>query len=449
MENDARNNRYKIIVSPPKASNYQSISELNVAKIKKMLYFASSSFYDGTQWIFKHDFSHQTFSSILTRFQFALNCRPLYLDEGHYISRQDLIQFRPHLENDAKFAIHPTVVDSLEKCKDELIRGDKFLANVWEQYKLVLIPYLTKLSAKRFGTQEIKVKDVVMMLDNVNDDGGFQLGRVVEVEMGSNGEQKVFKILVIRPSRKVFKEHNHKQSHPFPVNYITTNEKFYLRTKERVILLLSGNFDNLRVFFDVDFVFDGEINEDGMGRQSFLPEPTEADYDSGYTGKIPLHSKEKGSHRKEKGAKNPRVNASKKGKAKRKSKKDNQEVDSAKQVPFHDDQLDASEDDLDDGSADNVANDSGDHNIPDINSFGVDLSSAKLPSGFSDYRLVSLSDLKKLNKKHFIWGFLMELINVEGKGNCLFLAAATALRLQGDDTHGDGRAKLSLILYSQ
>lgn len=184
--------------NPPSAPHFGGLWEAAVRSAKRLLIRVMGT----------HIFTYEEFTTVLTRVEAVLNSRPLtplssdptdldYLSPGHFLIGQPLLAIPPRVSPDAKLNL-TNRWKLLDQCHQAF----------WRKW---VVEYLTTLQERTKWTATIpnlKVNDIVIVINNQAPPLAWCMGRVIQLLPGSDGVVRVVKVLtrnghLVRPVAKL------------------------------------------------------------------------------------------------------------------------------------------------------------------------------------------------------------------------------------------------------
>ncbi|XP_008188328.1 uncharacterized protein LOC103310788 [Acyrthosiphon pisum] len=184
--------------NPPSAPHFGGLWEAAVRSTKRLLIRTMGT----------HVLTYEEFTTLLTRIEAVLNSRPLtplttdptdldYLSPGHFLIGQPLLAVPPRVSFESRVNLTQRW-KLLDQCHQAF----------WRRWST---EYLTSLQGRSKWTTEapnVKVNDMVVVIDNQSPPLAWRLGRILEVLPGNDGVVRVVRLLtshgqIIRPVAKV------------------------------------------------------------------------------------------------------------------------------------------------------------------------------------------------------------------------------------------------------
>lgn len=171
--------------NPPSAPHFGGLWEAAVRSAKRLM----------TRVIGIHVFTYEEFATVLTRIEAVLNSRPLTpvstdprdlecLTPGHFLIGQPLLAVPPR-----------STLDANRNTRDRWKLLDQCHQAFWKRWSS---EYLTTLQERSKWTQKVpnlRVNDMVVIIDNHSPPMMWRLGRVAEVIPGEDGTVRVARVL--------------------------------------------------------------------------------------------------------------------------------------------------------------------------------------------------------------------------------------------------------------
>jgi len=184
--------------NPPSAPHFGGLWEAAVRSTKRLLIRTMGT----------HVLTYEEFTTLLTRVEAVLNSRPLtpltmdptdleYLSPGHFLIGQPLLAVPPRVSFESRVNLTQRW-KLLDQCHQAF----------WRRWST---EYLTSLQGRsKWATEapNVKVNDMVVIIDNQSPPLAWRLGRILEVLPGNDGVVRVVRVLtchgqITRPVAKI------------------------------------------------------------------------------------------------------------------------------------------------------------------------------------------------------------------------------------------------------
>lgn len=184
--------------NPPSAPHFGGLWEAAVRSTKRLLFRTMGT----------HVLTYEEFTTLLTRIEAVLNSRPLaplttdptdleYLSPGHFLIGQPLLAVPPRVSFESRVNLTQRW-KLLDQCHQAF----------WRRWST---EYLTSLQGRSKWTTEapnVKVNDMVVVIDNQSPPLAWRLGRILELLPGNDGVVRVVRLLtshgqITRPVAKI------------------------------------------------------------------------------------------------------------------------------------------------------------------------------------------------------------------------------------------------------
>lgn len=184
--------------NPPSAPHFGGLWEAAVRSTKRLL----------IRVIGTHIFTYEEFTTILARVEAVLNSRPLTpaspdphdlecLTPSHFLIGQPLLAVLPR-----------SGPESASSLADRWKLMDQCHQSFWRRWSSEYLTTLQERSKWTKGVPNVKVDDMVVVVDNQSPPLMWRLGRIVELFPGTDGHVRVARVLtrsgsVVRPVVKL------------------------------------------------------------------------------------------------------------------------------------------------------------------------------------------------------------------------------------------------------
>lgn len=184
--------------NPPSAPHFGGLWEAAVRSAKRLLIRVMGT----------HIFTYEEFTTVLTRVEAVLNSRPLtplssdptdldYLSPGHFLIGQPLLAIPPRVSPDS-----PLNLNNRWKLLDQCHQA------FWRKWTVEYLTTLQERTKWTTNTPNLKVNDLVIVINNQVPPLAWCMGRVVQLLPGSDGVVRVVKVLTrnghfVRPVSKL------------------------------------------------------------------------------------------------------------------------------------------------------------------------------------------------------------------------------------------------------
>ena len=198
IERSAANKGIHWHFNPPLAPHFGGVHESLIKTAKRATYGILS----------QADITDEELMTAFTGAESLMNCRPLTYQSAH---PSDDVPLTPNhfLFGQVGGQFAPESVDATQfNLRNRWRRVQELVRHFWGRWLREWLPALNRRGKWWFAKKEIKVGDVVLVLKSDSPRGQWPLGRIVEVNPGTDGHVRAVKVTVggktlVRPITKI------------------------------------------------------------------------------------------------------------------------------------------------------------------------------------------------------------------------------------------------------